>query len=190
MYLFIFLNSPLCLLAGLFLDSILSGDMQTQTDRLALELCILCSTRHSSCTSGFLVSLLMKINWAVTQTWHMACRLRHRTSERHSGTSPFGWCVTLATLWRRLVLIALCDCVFVLISASVPQLCNSPTMIVMVGLPARGKTYISKKLTRYLNWIGVPTKSEFSNWIKWGFFPLDIIKYHLFWNKISIFNPF
>ncbi|KAG7278454.1 hypothetical protein CRUP_038749 [Coryphaenoides rupestris] len=31
-------------------------------------------------------------------------------------------------------------------------------MIVMVGLPARGKTYISKKLTRYLNWIGVPTR--------------------------------
>lgn len=31
----------------------------------------------------------------------------------------------------------------------------------MVGLPARGKTYISKKLTRYLNWIGVPTKSQF-----------------------------
>nr|XP_032819320.1 6-phosphofructo-2-kinase/fructose-2,6-bisphosphatase-like isoform X3 [Petromyzon marinus] len=28
----------------------------------------------------------------------------------------------------------------------------------MVGLPARGKTYISKKLTRYLNWIGVSTK--------------------------------
>ncbi|PIO32829.1 hypothetical protein AB205_0221600 [Aquarana catesbeiana] len=35
---------------------------------------------------------------------------------------------------------------------------NCPTVIVMVGLPARGKTYISKKLTRYLNWIGVPTK--------------------------------
>ncbi|TRZ01394.1 hypothetical protein DNTS_003744 [Danionella cerebrum] len=30
---------------------------------------------------------------------------------------------------------------------------NSPTMIVMMGLPARGKTYMSKKLTRYLNWI-------------------------------------
>uniref|UniRef100_A0A8C9VWF4 6-phosphofructo-2-kinase/fructose-2,6-biphosphatase 1 n=1 Tax=Scleropages formosus TaxID=113540 RepID=A0A8C9VWF4_SCLFO len=43
-------------------------------------------------------------------------------------------------------------------SASVPQFTNSPTLIVMVGLPARGKTYISKKLTRYLNWIGVPTK--------------------------------
>jgi len=28
----------------------------------------------------------------------------------------------------------------------------------MVGLPARGKTYISKKLSRYLNWIGVNTK--------------------------------
>uniref|UniRef100_A0A673XCQ8 6-phosphofructo-2-kinase/fructose-2,6-biphosphatase 1 n=1 Tax=Salmo trutta TaxID=8032 RepID=A0A673XCQ8_SALTR len=42
--------------------------------------------------------------------------------------------------------------------ASVPQFTNSPTLIVMVGLPARGKTYISKKLTRYLNWIGVPTK--------------------------------
>ncbi|XP_008317286.1 6-phosphofructo-2-kinase/fructose-2,6-bisphosphatase 2-like [Cynoglossus semilaevis] len=35
---------------------------------------------------------------------------------------------------------------------------NSPTMIVMIGLPARGKTYMAKKLTRYLNWIGVPTK--------------------------------
>uniref|UniRef100_A0A672YXM0 6-phosphofructo-2-kinase/fructose-2,6-bisphosphatase 4-like n=1 Tax=Sphaeramia orbicularis TaxID=375764 RepID=A0A672YXM0_9TELE len=35
---------------------------------------------------------------------------------------------------------------------------NCPTLIVLVGLPARGKTYISKKLTRYLNWIGVPTK--------------------------------
>ncbi|MGH0158631.1 UNVERIFIED_CONTAM: hypothetical protein FKN15_035924 [Acipenser sinensis] len=35
---------------------------------------------------------------------------------------------------------------------------NSPTVIVMTGLPARGKTYMSKKLTRYLNWFGVPTK--------------------------------
>ncbi|KTG36943.1 hypothetical protein cypCar_00047469 [Cyprinus carpio] len=37
---------------------------------------------------------------------------------------------------------------------------NSPTVIVLIGLPARGKTYISKKLTRYLNWIGVPTKAQ------------------------------
>ncbi|XP_076153032.1 6-phosphofructo-2-kinase/fructose-2,6-bisphosphatase 3 isoform X4 [Alosa pseudoharengus] len=39
-----------------------------------------------------------------------------------------------------------------------PHLANPPTMIVMVGLPARGKTYMSRKLTRYLNWIGMPTK--------------------------------
>uniref|UniRef100_A0A8B9HWT5 6-phosphofructo-2-kinase/fructose-2,6-biphosphatase 1 n=1 Tax=Astyanax mexicanus TaxID=7994 RepID=A0A8B9HWT5_ASTMX len=44
--------------------------------------------------------------------------------------------------------------------ASRPQFTNSPTMIVMVGLPARGKTYISRKLTRYLNWIGVQTQGE------------------------------
>nr|XP_034370203.1 6-phosphofructo-2-kinase/fructose-2,6-bisphosphatase 1-like isoform X2 [Arvicanthis niloticus] len=43
-------------------------------------------------------------------------------------------------------------------TASIPQLTNSPTMVIMVGLPARGKTYISTKLTRYLNWIGTPTK--------------------------------
>lgn len=35
-------------------------------------------------------------------------------------------------------------------------------LIVMIGLPARGKTYVSKKLTRYLNWIGVPTKGRCS----------------------------
>lgn len=57
------------------------------------------------------------------------------------------------------------DIMYVLVSASVPQFTNSPTMIVMVGLPARGKTYISKKLTRYLNWIGVPTKGE--NYYSW-----------------------
>ncbi|XP_028853563.1 6-phosphofructo-2-kinase/fructose-2,6-bisphosphatase 4-like isoform X2 [Denticeps clupeoides] len=39
---------------------------------------------------------------------------------------------------------------------------NCPTVIVTVGLPARGKTYISKKLTRYLNWIGVPTRGILS----------------------------
>lgn len=39
-----------------------------------------------------------------------------------------------------------------------PNLSNSPTIIVMVGLPARGKTYISQKLCRYLNWIGLQTR--------------------------------
>ncbi|XP_013369170.1 PREDICTED: 6-phosphofructo-2-kinase/fructose-2,6-bisphosphatase 3 isoform X1 [Chinchilla lanigera] len=47
---------------------------------------------------------------------------------------------------------------YIRLTACGPKLTNSPTVIVMVGLPARGKTYISKKLTRYLNWIGVPTK--------------------------------
>ncbi|RUS84879.1 hypothetical protein EGW08_007348, partial [Elysia chlorotica] len=41
---------------------------------------------------------------------------------------------------------------------SCPHVLRAPTVIAMVGLPARGKTYISKKLTRYLNWIGVSTK--------------------------------
>jgi len=35
---------------------------------------------------------------------------------------------------------------------------NVPSCFVMVGLPARGKTYMSKKLARYLNWIGYRTK--------------------------------
>lgn len=42
--------------------------------------------------------------------------------------------------------------------ASCPTVVQAPTVISMVGLPARGKTYISKKLTRYLNWIGIKTK--------------------------------
>ena len=41
---------------------------------------------------------------------------------------------------------------------------STPHVIVLVGLPARGKTYISKKLSRYLNWIGIHTR------VKKGFF--------------------
>ena len=44
--------------------------------------------------------------------------------------------------------------------SSFPKIANVPTCFVMVGLPARGKTYISKKLARYLNWIGVTTKGR------------------------------
>ena len=44
--------------------------------------------------------------------------------------------------------------------ASTPILVRDPTCIVMTGLPARGKTFISRKLARYLNWIGVSTKGE------------------------------
>jgi broad specificity phosphatase PhoE/predicted kinase len=42
-----------------------------------------------------------------------------------------------------------------------PDIANvtiAPCAIVMVGLPARGKTYMAKKLTRYLNWIGIDTR--------------------------------
>ncbi|KHJ90824.1 phosphoglycerate mutase family protein [Oesophagostomum dentatum] len=34
-----------------------------------------------------------------------------------------------------------------------------PNVISLVGLPARGKTYISHKLCRYLNWIGIKTRA-------------------------------
>ena len=69
----------------------------------------------------------------------------------------------MSLVWRaELTLTLYCSILKINFSASVPQFTNAPTMIVMVGLPARGKTYISKKLARYLNWIGVPTKGLFS----------------------------
>lgn len=45
-----------------------------------------------------------------------------------------------------------------LISDWFPDQVRVPNVIVMVGLPARGKTYISKKLCRYLKWTGFGTK--------------------------------
>ncbi|CAM4878934.1 unnamed protein product [Rotaria socialis] len=38
------------------------------------------------------------------------------------------------------------------------RLVRTPTVIMMVGLPARGKTFIARKLARYLHWIGIQTK--------------------------------
>jgi len=39
-----------------------------------------------------------------------------------------------------------------------PCFVNVHHVIIMVGLPARGKTYISRKLCRYLNWCGISAK--------------------------------
>lgn len=35
---------------------------------------------------------------------------------------------------------------------------NEHLILVMVGLPARGKSYLAKKMARYLNWFGVRSK--------------------------------
>ncbi|XP_066915176.1 6-phosphofructo-2-kinase/fructose-2,6-bisphosphatase 2-like [Clytia hemisphaerica] len=39
-----------------------------------------------------------------------------------------------------------------------PHYIHLTHMIIMVGLPARGKTYIARKLCRYLNWCGISAK--------------------------------
>ncbi|KAK5044846.1 hypothetical protein LTR84_010384 [Exophiala bonariae] len=45
-------------------------------------------------------------------------------------------------------------------SSSTPWSCHSPPklIIVLVGLPARGKSYIARKLCRYLNWLQYGTR--------------------------------
>ncbi len=39
-----------------------------------------------------------------------------------------------------------------------PLLSSKPLVLVMVGLPARGKTFIAHKLVRYLGWLGVKAR--------------------------------
>ena len=44
-----------------------------------------------------------------------------------------------------------------------PHYIHLTHMIIMVGLPARGKTYIARKLCRYLNWCGISAKGNESS---------------------------
>lgn len=40
-------------------------------------------------------------------------------------------------------------------------------LVVMVGLPGRGKTYISRKVARYLRWINYRTRAfSLARWVK------------------------
>ncbi|XP_075264405.1 6-phosphofructo-2-kinase/fructose-2,6-bisphosphatase-like isoform X2 [Convolutriloba macropyga] len=41
---------------------------------------------------------------------------------------------------------------------SLYEMSQKHTVVVMVGLPARGKTFVAKKLVRYLNWIGIRSR--------------------------------
>ena len=65
-----------------------------------------------------------------------------------------------------------------------PPVTRSPICIALVGLPARGKTYIAKKLGRYLNWIGLNTrgkkikkKTGLSNCMYYNYYGIRVI-YH------------
>lgn len=49
-------------------------------------------------------------------------------------------------------------------------------MILSVGLPARGKSYIVKKLRRYLNWLQYETKVIIIEWERDGWYTDDLYK--------------
>jgi len=85
--------------------------------------------------------------------------LTHETWKRPWKSWHFAVCVCVCVCEPFTVCVLTCV-VCVHTAAWASYMTNSPTVIVMIGLPARGKTYMSKKLTRYLNWIGVPTKGN------------------------------
>jgi len=68
-----------------------------------------------------------------------------------------------------LLIIIIIMSVCVVQCADITNIAIAPCAIVMVGLPARGKTYMAKKLTRYFNWIGIETK---------GSMPVRLSAYH------------
>ncbi|GMP89747.1 hypothetical protein CsSME_00041175 [Camellia sinensis var. sinensis] len=55
--------------------------------------------------------------------------------------------------------------------------------IVLVGLPARGKTFTAAKLTRYLRWLGHDTKHFNVGKVIYG---LSVITLHTFWRSYHV----
>ena len=64
------------------------------------------------------------------------------------------------------IYICVCLCVVcmrvcgVCVAPYCPPVTHCGICIATVGLPARGKTYIAKKLARYLRWIGLNTRGK------------------------------
>ena len=87
-------------------------------------------------------------------------------------------CVLLCLLVCAMVCSMVCVRVCVAVCADLANMAIAPCVIVMVGLPARGKTYMAKKLTRYLNWIGIYAKgapcaltkhAHYAGFFNWAF---------------------
>lgn len=90
--------------------------------------------------------------------WHFRGKLTDKIQLIIKHMSSAGYRVSVSPQEKK-ILPSFCP-LCVRTAAWASYMTNSPTVIVMIGLPARGKTYMSKKLTRYLNWIGVPTKGQ------------------------------
>ncbi|KAI8781619.1 6-phosphofructo-2-kinase/fructose-2,6-bisphosphatase isoform X1 [Biomphalaria glabrata] len=125
-----------------------SNGQETAPANVAME-CV----NNSECANCGAPPSLVDGTDGVQETPHFAKERRRRLSgwmprskdlQESTTKSGYGWTKTKCSSCAN--------------KSSCPHVLRAPTVIAMVGLPARGKTYISKKLTRYLNWIGVTTK--------------------------------